>query len=118
MEDSRRRLKEEQRTKNNFEDLLTALKSDIAQSQNERDNLRDEVVPQLRARVEGLEAAVAELEKLQYDNARMRQELRTLKDETVKRPPLETQSGSSRFETIAEEGGLAPSPNTPGPRPV
>ena len=116
MEDSRRRLKEERKTKNNFEDLLTALKSDIAQSQNERDNLRDEVVPQLRARVEGLEAAAAEFEKLQYDNARMQQELQTLKDEAIKRPHLESLSASSRFETIVEEGGLAPSPTTPGPR--
>ena len=96
--------------------MLTALKSDIAQSQNERDNLRDEVVPQLKARVEGLEAAAAEFEKFQYENARMQQELRTLKDETAKKPHLEIQTASSRFETINEEGGPAPSPTTPGPR--
>lgn len=120
LEDSRRRLKEERRTKDNFEDLLTALKSEIAQSQNERDNLRDEVVPQLRARVEGLEAAAAEFEKHQYENARMQQEIKALKDEqsssiNSRKPQLDVQQ-SSRFDTINEEGGMEPSPISPGPR--
>lgn len=109
-------MKEERRTKNNFEDLLNALKSEIAESQNQRDNLRDEVVPQLRARVEGLEAAASGFEKLQYENAKMQQELQSLRDGNTKRPQLDIQQGSSRFETISEEGGVGPSPTTPGPR--
>ena len=121
LEDYRRRLKEERRTKDNFEDLLTALKSEIAQSQNERDNLRDEVVPQLRARVEGLEAAAAEFEKIQYENARMQQELQALKDEHMsatnsRKPLLDLHPQSSRFDTISEEGGAERSPVSPDPR--
>ena len=101
--------------------MLTALKGEIAQSQSERDNLRDEIVPQLRARVEGLEAAAAEFERLQYENARMQQDLQSLKDEqpittNSRKPQLDLQPQSSRFDTISEEGGVGPSPVSPGPR--
>jgi len=101
--------------------MLTALKSEIAQSQNERDNLREEVVPQLKARVEGLEAAASEFEKLQYENARMQQELQSLKDEqptTIhpRKPQLDVYPQASRFDTINEEGGVELSPLSPGPK--
>jgi predicted nucleic acid-binding Zn-ribbon protein len=59
-EDLRRRLNDERNIKDNFEELLRALSSELYTSHNERDNLRDEVIPQLRARVEGLEAQAAE----------------------------------------------------------
>jgi chromosome segregation ATPase len=81
--DLRRRLSEEQQAKGNFEDLLSALKSELKNAANERDNLRDEVVPQLRARVEGLEAQAAEYSKSTYDATKMQQELRTLKEENT-----------------------------------
>ena len=108
VEDYRRRLQEEKRTKENFEDLLTALKGEISQYRDERDNLRDEIVPQLQSRVEGLEGSAAELEKLTYDNARMSQELQSLKNENTtlmnaRRMQLEMQQNSSRFNAISEE---------------
>lgn len=108
LEDHRRRLQEERRIKENFEDLLTALKGEIAQHRDERDNLRDEVVPQLKARVEGLEGEAAEHQKLTYENARMQQELQSLKNENTtlmnaRRLQLEMQNHSSRFNSIAEE---------------
>ncbi|KAF7854231.1 hypothetical protein EAF04_010528 [Stromatinia cepivora] len=82
-EDLRRKLSEEKQIRENFEDLLTALKADLETSHNERDNLRDEIVPQLKARVEGLEAQAAEHEKLTYEQTKMTQELQTLKRENV-----------------------------------
>jgi chromosome segregation ATPase len=91
-EDLRRRLAEERQVKDNFEDLLTALKGELQKSHNERDNLRDEVVPQLRARVEGLEAQAAEHEKLTYEHTKMQQEMQALKNE------------KTRFNSIIEEG--------------
>jgi predicted nucleic acid-binding Zn-ribbon protein len=91
-EDLRRRLTEERQVKENFEDLLSALKGDLTSAHNERDNLRDEIVPQLRARVEGLEAQAAQHEKLTYEQSKVQQDL---------------QRRQSKFDTIAEiEGPL------------
>ncbi|MCJ1446547.1 MAG: hypothetical protein MMC23_007052 [Stictis urceolatum] len=92
LEDNRRRLSEERKHKENFEDLISALQNDLVQHKNERDNLRDEVVPALRARVEGLEAESSEYQKLVYENTRMQQELSGLKS-------------SRAFGSIAEEDG-------------
>lgn len=109
LEDIRRRLAEERQVKENFEDLLTALRGEIQEHRNERDNLRDEIVPQLRARVEGLESEAAEFQKLTYENARMQQELQSLKNENTtlmnaRKMQLEMQSQSTRFNAISEEG--------------
>lgn len=80
-EDLSRRLSEEREAKNNFEDLLAALKGELQTASNERDNLRDEVIPQLRARVEGLEAEASEHAKLAYDTSKLQQELQQLRSE-------------------------------------
>ncbi len=119
LEDHRRRLQEERRVKENFEDLLTALKGEITQHRDERDNLRDEVVPQLKSRVEGLEGEAAEYQTLTYENARMQQELQSLKNENTtlmnaRRLQLEMQNHSSRFDTIAEDDGTSV-PTSQGP---
>lgn len=108
LEDHRRRLQEERRAKTNFEDLLTALRGEFSQHRDERDNLRDEVVPQLKARVEGLEGEAAEHQDLTYEYARMQQELQSLKNEnttliTNRRLQQETQNHSPQFGSIAEE---------------
>ncbi|KAI9759078.1 MAG: hypothetical protein M4579_002594 [Chaenotheca gracillima] len=113
LEDFRRRLTEERQVKENFEDLLSAMKGEIESHRNERDNLRDEIVPQLRARVEGLEADAAEHQKLTYENSRMQQELQSLKNENTtlmnaRRLQLEMQSQSNRINSIAEEDGVSP----------
>src|SRR5690606_25942815 len=62
-----------------FEDLVTAIKDELTGYRNERDNLRDEIVPQLRARVEGLEAELAESQKNPYDATKMQQEIDDLR---------------------------------------
>ncbi|EFZ00323.1 hypothetical protein X797_003915 [Metarhizium robertsii] len=82
-EDLRRRLAEERESKNNFEDLLSGLKSELQDTCNERDNLRDEVVPQLRARVEGLEAEAASYANLTYESTKMQHQLQSLKQENT-----------------------------------
>ncbi|KAK4070438.1 hypothetical protein Trihar35433_4905 [Trichoderma harzianum] len=80
-EELRRKLSEERQSKANFEDILSALKSQLQEASDERDNLRDEVVPELKARVEGLETEAAEYANLTYESSRMQQELHTLKRE-------------------------------------
>ena len=90
--------------------MYTALRGEISQHRDERDNLRDEVVPQLKARLEVLEAEAAEQQNLTYDNARMQQELQALKNESstmvgARRSPQETQNHGSHFDSIAEETG-------------
>ncbi|RDW88857.1 hypothetical protein BP6252_00889 [Coleophoma cylindrospora] len=111
-EDLRRRLAEEREVKDNFEDLLTALKSELETSSNERDNLRDEIVPQLRARVEGLEAQAAQHESLAYEQSKMQQELQTLKRENtslINTQKMQSEMQMKKFNTIVEEDGpIAP----------
>ncbi|KAM3071376.1 hypothetical protein ACMFMG_008969 [Clarireedia jacksonii] len=109
-EDLRRKLAEERQVKENFEDLLTALKADLQTSHNERDNLRDEIVPQLRARVEGLEAQAAQYEQLAYEQSKMQQEIQTLKKENTtlanaQRLQMEMQERDD-FGSFAEENKM------------
>ncbi|TDZ34882.1 hypothetical protein C8035_v010067 [Colletotrichum spinosum] len=80
-EDLRRRLGEEMLVKSNFEDLLSVLKVELQDTTNERDNLRDEIVPQLKAQLEGLEAEASEYANLTYESSKMQQELLALKQE-------------------------------------
>ncbi|KAL5611527.1 uncharacterized protein BROUX77_001683 [Berkeleyomyces rouxiae] len=80
-ESLRKRLSEEREMKDNFEHLLTALKGELEVTSNERDNLRDEVVPELKARVEGLETQNSEMSTLSYETAKIQQELKALRDE-------------------------------------
>lgn len=82
-EDLRRKLSEERQSKTNFEDLLTALKGELHDACNERDNLRDEVVPQLRARVEGLESEAAGYASLTYESTKMQHQLQSLQQENT-----------------------------------
>ncbi|MCJ1433979.1 hypothetical protein MMC27_003344 [Xylographa pallens] len=105
LEDNRRRLQEERQHKENYEDLLRGLRGETEGYRNERDNLRDETVPQLRARVEGLEADRAEFQRLTYDNTKMYQELQALKNEN-------TQLRSPRFQAIVEEHSFASTPKS------
>ncbi|KAI4601703.1 hypothetical protein KJ359_011834 [Pestalotiopsis sp. 9143b] len=82
-ESLRRKLADERQIKDSFEDLLSALKGELESAANERDNLRDEIVPQLRARVDGLESQASELEKMNYEATKMQQELQALKTENT-----------------------------------
>lgn len=82
-QDLRRRLAEERESKSNYEDLLSGLKSELQEACNERDNLREEVVPQLRARVEGLEAQAASYANLTYESTKMQHQLQSLKQENT-----------------------------------
>lgn len=99
----RRKLSEERQVKDNFEDLLSALRGELLNASNERDNLRDEIVPQLRARVEGLETQAADLEKMTYESTKMQQELQTLQSENSNLK----QSQAGPMGSISEEGGFA-----------
>lgn len=80
-EDFRRKLSEERASAASFEGVLSALKSELKDASNERDNLRDEVVPQLRARVEGLEAEATSHASLTYESTKMQHQLQSLQEE-------------------------------------
>ncbi|TGJ78592.1 hypothetical protein E0Z10_g10168 [Xylaria hypoxylon] len=99
----RRKLSEERQVKDNFEDLFSALKGELQDASNERDNLRDEIVPQLRARVEGLETQASELEKMTYESTKMQQELHNLRSEN-------TNLKQVQMDSISEEGGTTSAP--------
>lgn len=98
LDEAKRRLSQERQAKDSFADLYSATKLEMEQHRNERDNLRDEVLPQLRSRVEGLETDGADTQALVYENTRLQQELVALREEMQK-------AGSTpRFSSIAEEG--------------
>ncbi|EWC48359.1 hypothetical protein DRE_02128 [Drechslerella stenobrocha 248] len=83
LDDARRKLSEERNLKANFEDLVKAIRDELHGYRNERDNLRDEVVPQLRARVEGLEAELAESQKTPYEATKLQQEIDDLREKNA-----------------------------------
>lgn len=107
LDDSRRLLSQEQQAKGSFEDLYNATQEELERHVNERDNLRDEVVPHLQKRLEGLEAEATDTQALMYENTRIQQELATMKEKM-----------HGRFGSIAEEdtGSGRMSPTIGGPR--
>ncbi|KPI39160.1 uncharacterized protein AB675_4595 [Cyphellophora attinorum] len=104
LDDTKRRLNQEKQTNQNFEDMLNALRENLKQVGNERDNLRDEVVPSLRSRIEGLEAASADAQKAPYDVARMQHELQSLRDENAALHSARMMN--AQFESIAEDESM------------
>jgi chromosome segregation ATPase len=113
LEDAKRRLAEERQVKENFEDLLTAMREELEKHRNEADNLREEVVPQLRARLEVLETDAADTERLVYETTRMQQEIQQLRAENqaIVKAKRQSQDGAPRdirFPAIAEDSDIAP----------
>lgn len=104
-EDLSRRLSDEHQSKRNFQDLLDALKGELQTASNERDNLRDEVVPQLRARVEGLEAEAADQARLAYDTSKMQQELQMLKSQNAELQQTGTRMSMALSRSASVTGG-------------
>lgn len=118
LEDVRRQLLEERRGKENFEDLLTALRGEIQQHRDDRDNLRDKVIPQLKSQLER-KGENTDHQKLFNDNSRLQQELQSLRNENTtlmnaRRLQLDMQQHSAGFNSIAEEDDGA-SPLSPAP---
>ena len=111
LDETKRRLVQERQDKENFEHLYAAMQGELERHRNERDNLRDEVVPHLRSRAEGLEAEAADTQALMYENTRLQQELAAFKEQQ-RTPEL----NSSRFSSIAEEEDVLTSPVSAGPR--
>jgi len=102
--------------KENYEDLLTALRGELEEHRNERDNLRDEIVPQLRARMEGLESEASELQKLMYEHSRMQQELLNLKNENASlASTVRNQTRQSHRFSVPASGYATPTSAGPAP---
>ncbi|KAE8394283.1 hypothetical protein BDV23DRAFT_147595 [Aspergillus alliaceus] len=93
LEATRRKLAEERQIKDNFEDLLTAMRVELEQLRNERDHLRDHIIPELKnsggpaSDASEVQRLLEELEALKIENAALAQ----------------LQGG--RFATISEDGG-------------
>lgn len=121
LEDTRRKLTEERQFRQNFQDLVGGMRLEIEQHKIEKENLRDEVVPQLRSKIEGLESKVSETKTITYDHTRIQQELQTLKEEnqtlvSARRMQLDMQQQGSRIGVITEDNvpPVPPSPSLPG----
>lgn len=119
LEDAKRRLAEERQVKENFEDLLTALREELEKHRNEADTLREQVVPQLRSRLEILEIEAADTERLVFESTRMQQEIQQLRNENqalaaARKLQLETSQqplANPTFQSIAEEESDGPPSN-------
>lgn len=106
LDETKRRLVDEKKAKDNFEDLYSATREELEQGRNERDNLRDEILPQMKERLEGLEAQAADHQALLYENTRLTQELNALKQEQsafYETQRMSQAGGASMFDMIAEE---------------
>ncbi|KAK0615395.1 Protein ORF73 [Lasiodiplodia hormozganensis] len=99
LDDIKRRLADEKQAKENLEDLLAALRQAHDKDRGERDNLRDEIIPQLTARLSGLETGAGEVEKLRYENTRLQQELESFQMEIL--PDLRTRL--EQFKDMQQE---------------
>jgi hypothetical protein len=111
--DLQRKLSEERQFRENFQDLVGGMREEIEQYRLERDNLRDEVVPQLQARIDGLETDATNAQSLTYEHTRMQQELQAVRDEnqtllSARRMQLDMQQQQARFGSISEEGVASP----------
>ncbi|OOG01026.1 hypothetical protein ASPCADRAFT_202882 [Aspergillus carbonarius ITEM 5010] len=102
LDSTRRKLAEERQIKDNFEDLLTAMRVELEQLRNERDHLRDAVIPQLQ---QGSQPAVPPSEPSEVE--RLLEEIEALKIENASLAQLQ----GSRFASIAEEDGMPTSRN-------
>jgi chromosome segregation ATPase len=60
IEEMKRKLDEERRSRDNMEELIGGMRHEIQQYKGERDNLKDEVVPQLESKLASLEMFVSE----------------------------------------------------------
>ncbi|KAJ5587645.1 uncharacterized protein N7459_003410 [Penicillium hispanicum] len=89
LEETRRKLIEERQSKDNFEDLLTAMRVELEQLRNERDNLREGKAPPAE-----MQRLIEEIEALKIENASLAQ----------------LQGG--RFASIAEEDGVSAKRNS------
>ncbi|KAK4132262.1 hypothetical protein BT67DRAFT_463693 [Trichocladium antarcticum] len=112
-DDLSRRLSEEREAKNSFQDLLEALKGEMQTVSSERDDLRDEIVPQLRARVEGLEAEVAEQSRLAYETSKIQQELQLLRSENAELKQSGTRMSMALSRSASVTGGMFRKNNRP-----
>ena len=112
LEDYKRKLNDEKEFKANFDDLLAGMRQEIENMRSERDNLREEVVPKLRAQLEGMEAETSEAQNLSYENARLQQEVQNLKNENQTLQSARRLQTDSRFRTIAEEDSSPASPTS------
>lgn len=93
LEDTRRKLMEERQVKDNFEDLLTAMRVELEQLRNERDHYRD------NAGQRGLDNGSGETE-----TERLLGEIEALKIENASLAQLH----GGRFASIAEDGMATP----------
>lgn len=102
LDDTRRRLAEERHLKDNFEDLLTAMRVEIEQHRNDNEALQSKLQD---AQSNGIDP-----QKFAIETSRLQQEIQNLKNENAtlinaRKTQLEMQANAARFNSIAEEGG-------------
>lgn len=119
LEDVRQLLSDEHQLRTKAEQLLLQLQTQHEACTNERDNLKEETIPRLRARIEGLESEAADMQKLQYENTQLQQELQMMRSENqtlieARRLQLDQ---NQRFKSIVEEDDFAPMSPLASPRP-
>lgn len=113
MNEVRQHLEEEREMKQQVQTLLEKLQQDHEACVLERDNLRDETIPRLRARIEGLESESTDLQKVQYENTQLQQELQMMRSENqtlIEARRLQVEQ-TQRFRSITEEedfGSMSP----------
>ena len=119
LEETKRKVDEERRSRDNMEELIGGMRHELKQFRSERDNLRDEVVPELKAKVASLEMFVSDgkyfdradrnVDSIAEDDIGPMQNQKGLartRSVLNKRPP----TTRSRASSITGAGGSARSP--------
>jgi hypothetical protein len=116
----RRKLAEERQSRENVEDLITGMRHEVQQYRNERDSLRNEVVPQLESKIASLEMFMSQSITAPDHNVETIAEDDTVGPLGVARPGLSRSRSSvaarrtgrgSRSNSLTGGGGLTRSPS-------
>ncbi|KAK7528579.1 uncharacterized protein IWZ02DRAFT_504517 [Phyllosticta citriasiana] len=83
IEDYKRRLTDERQAKDSFQEILEALQSELRQDRDEKDNLKDEIIPQLQVKITNLENGAARLQELTRENSRLQAELESFQTDIL-----------------------------------
>ncbi|KAK8251572.1 hypothetical protein IWZ00DRAFT_488058 [Phyllosticta capitalensis] len=83
IEDYKRRLTDERQAKDSFQEILEALQSELRHDRDEKDNLKDEIIPQLQVKITNLENGATGLQELTRENTRLQAELNAFQTEIL-----------------------------------
>lgn len=105
VESTKRHLEEERQQRESFEEVLKTMRIDLERYRDERDQLRDKVVPQLRTEAQENRKTLDDATCLKGDNEALKESLKNFQAELTDLHQRQSQrEGKREIGSIAEEG--------------